>query len=69
MSNQIHLNVERYRVPEVLFEPTSVGIDQAGIVETIGYILRNYSSSVASEMCKVSVSLVSSSQHNQTHQN
>lgn len=31
--NQIHLNVERIRVPEVIFQPGIAGIDQAGIVE------------------------------------
>lgn len=31
--NQFHLNVERIRVPEVLFQPAIAGIDQAGIVE------------------------------------
>lgn len=31
--HQIHLNVERIRVPEVLFEPTIGGVDQAGIAE------------------------------------
>lgn len=32
-SNQFHLNVERIRVPEVVFQPAIAGIDQAGIVE------------------------------------
>lgn len=31
--NQFHLNVERIRVPEVVFQPAIAGIDQAGIVE------------------------------------
>lgn len=31
--NQFHLNVERIRVPEVIFQPSIAGIDQAGIVE------------------------------------
>lgn len=31
--NQIHLNVERIRVPEVVFQPSIAGIDQAGIVD------------------------------------
>ncbi|KAI6382086.1 hypothetical protein MCOR25_000963 [Pyricularia grisea] len=38
--HQIHLNVERIRVPEVVFQPTAIaGIDQAGIVEIAGDIL------------------------------
>ena len=39
-SHRLHLNVERIRVPEVLFQPTAVaGVDQAGIVEIAGDIL------------------------------
>ncbi|CAK7227756.1 Actin-related protein 5 [Sporothrix curviconia] len=38
--HQIHLNVERIRVPEVLFQPSAIaGIDQAGLVEIAGDIL------------------------------
>jgi len=32
-SNQFHLNVERIRVPEVLYQPSIAGVDQAGLVE------------------------------------
>jgi len=38
-TNQIHLNVERIRVPEVVFQPTIAGLDQAGIVEIASNIL------------------------------
>ncbi|KAK1759400.1 actin-like protein arp5 [Echria macrotheca] len=39
-THRIHLNVERIRVPEVLFQPSSIaGVDQAGIVEIAGDIL------------------------------
>ena len=31
--NQIHLNVERIRVPEVVFQPSIAGVDQAGITD------------------------------------
>ncbi|KAK7704623.1 Actin-related protein 5 [Diaporthe eres] len=38
--NQLHLNVERIRVPEVVFQPGAIaGVDQAGIVEIAGDIL------------------------------
>lgn len=37
--NQIHLNVERIRVPEVVFQPSIAGVDQAGLVEIAGDIL------------------------------
>lgn len=38
-SHQIHLNVERIRVPEVVFQPAIAGVDQSGIVEIISDIL------------------------------
>ncbi|KAK2606116.1 Actin-related protein 5 [Conoideocrella luteorostrata] len=34
--NQIHLNVERIRVPEIVFRPSIAGVDQAGILEIAG---------------------------------
>ncbi|OCK77034.1 actin-like ATPase domain-containing protein [Lepidopterella palustris CBS 459.81] len=37
--SQIHLNVERIRVPEVVFQPSIAGLDQAGIVEIAAGIL------------------------------
>ncbi|SZF00524.1 unnamed protein product [Blumeria hordei] len=36
---QVHLNVERIRVPEVFFQPSIAGLDQAGIVEIAADIL------------------------------
>lgn len=33
--HQLNLNVERIRVPELLFQPSITGIDQAGIVEVM----------------------------------
>ncbi|KAF7192283.1 Actin-like protein arp5 [Pseudocercospora fuligena] len=38
-SNRFHLNVERIRVPEVVFQPSIAGVDQAGIVEIAEDIL------------------------------
>ncbi|RDW63891.1 putative ARP5-actin-related protein [Coleophoma crateriformis] len=32
-AHQIHLNVERIRVPEVIFQPSIAGLDQAGLVD------------------------------------
>ena len=37
--HQIHLNVERIRVPEVVFQPSIAGLDQAGLVEIATDIL------------------------------
>jgi len=38
-THQIHLNVERIRVPEVVFQPSIAGVDQAGLIEITGDIL------------------------------
>ncbi|KAI9760128.1 MAG: hypothetical protein M4579_001848 [Chaenotheca gracillima] len=32
-THQVHLNVERIRVPEVVFQPAIAGVDQAGVLE------------------------------------
>ncbi|KAJ5691824.1 hypothetical protein N7462_001247 [Penicillium macrosclerotiorum] len=32
-AHQIHLNVERIRVPEVVFKPSIAGVDQAGLIQ------------------------------------
>ncbi|AMD21532.1 HFL324Wp [Eremothecium sinecaudum] len=43
---QLHLNVERIRVPEVIFQPSIGGLDQAGIVElSETCLLRKFGSS------------------------
>lgn len=39
-AHQLHVNVERFRVPEILFQPHIVGIDQAGLVEVCEMVLR-----------------------------
>ena len=39
-THRIHLNVERIRVPEVIFQPSAIaGLDQAGLVEIAGDVL------------------------------
>ncbi|KAJ2725507.1 Nuclear actin-protein involved in chromatin remodeling [Coemansia sp. Benny D115] len=38
---QLHLNIERIRVPEIIFRPSLVGLDQAGVLETIDGILKS----------------------------
>ena len=38
-THQIHLNVERIRVPEIVFQPAIAGLDQAGIVEITANIV------------------------------
>ncbi|KAK9727654.1 Nuclear actin-protein involved in chromatin remodeling [Basidiobolus ranarum] len=49
---QLHLNVERIRVPEVLFQPTIVGLDQAGLIETINDTLHRFNPDQRSNMVK-----------------
>lgn len=39
--HQLHLNVERIRVPEVIFQPSIAGVDQAGLVEITEGIVMN----------------------------
>nr|XP_006818942.1 PREDICTED: actin-related protein 5-like [Saccoglossus kowalevskii] len=39
---QLHLGVERIRVPELLFQPSMIGVEQAGIAETLEYVLSRY---------------------------
>ncbi|KAJ5594725.1 chromatin remodeling complex subunit (Arp5) [Penicillium hispanicum] len=38
-AHQIHLNVERIRVPEVVFKPSIAGVDQAGLIEMAADII------------------------------
>ena len=38
--HQLHMNVERIRVPEVLFSPGIAGVDQAGLIEISSGILQ-----------------------------
>lgn len=44
-AHQIHLNVERIRVPEVVFQPAIAGLDQAGLVEIAADIINQRFSS------------------------
>ncbi|KAI8340191.1 hypothetical protein BC941DRAFT_349149 [Chlamydoabsidia padenii] len=39
---QLHVNIERPRVSEVLFQPSIIGLDQAGIVETVDDIVKTF---------------------------
>ncbi|GEQ69356.1 hypothetical protein JCM33374_g3027 [Metschnikowia sp. JCM 33374] len=42
-NHQLHINVERIRVPEIYFQPQIAGLDQAGIPEIIqNILLRNF---------------------------
>ncbi|KAG0367134.1 Nuclear actin-protein involved in chromatin remodeling [Gamsiella multidivaricata] len=39
---QLHVNVERIRVPEALFQPGIIGLDQTGLIETIQDVLKRF---------------------------
>ncbi|QBM86729.1 actin-related protein 5 [Metschnikowia aff. pulcherrima] len=42
-NHQVHINVERIRVPEIYFQPQIAGLDQAGIPEIVqNILLRNF---------------------------
>lgn len=42
-SHQLHVGIERFRAPELLFQPSMIGSFEAGLTETIGYILSLFS--------------------------
>lgn len=53
--SQMHMNVERIRVPEVVFNPALAGVDQAGVTETALEIITSrieegYRQAVASDV-------------------
>ncbi|KAI9317058.1 hypothetical protein BX666DRAFT_1857734 [Dichotomocladium elegans] len=41
--HQLHVNIERVRVGEVLFQPSIVGLDQAGLIETMHEVVKSFS--------------------------
>lgn len=51
---QIELGTEQFRAPEIIFQPSLVGIDQAGLVETLLYVLKHYDASTQDQLVNVS---------------
>ncbi|KAI8096796.1 uncharacterized protein BX664DRAFT_364030 [Halteromyces radiatus] len=49
---QLHVNIERSRVSEALFQPSIIGLDQAGIVETLDDIVKTFDISTRSRIQK-----------------
>nr|XP_032834957.1 actin-related protein 5-like [Petromyzon marinus] len=41
---QMHVGLERVRAPEVLFQPSLIGEDSAGLAETLAFVLSRFSS-------------------------
>ncbi|KAJ5467935.1 hypothetical protein N7475_005687 [Penicillium sp. IBT 31633x] len=48
-AHQLHLNVERIRVPEVVFQPSIAGVDQAGLIEIAADIINQRYTSPADQ--------------------
>lgn len=53
-SYQIHLNVERIRVPETWFQPSMFGIDSSGVGEVAGWLLNGFEPDVRARLMQVS---------------
>lgn len=47
---QLHFGLERCRAPEILFQPSIIGCDQAGIAELIEFILNSYDTDTANRL-------------------
>lgn len=52
-SYQIHLNVERVRVPETWFQPSMFGVDSAGVGELSGWLLNGFDDDVRARLMQV----------------
>lgn len=50
--HQLHLNVERIRVPEVLWQPSIAGLDQAGLDEICAHVVHSFDADVRSRMLR-----------------
>ena len=53
MESRLYYNVERIRVPQVFYEPSIAGIDQAGIGECFEYMVNGFLMGVRDRLCKV----------------
>ncbi|KAF9430369.1 Nuclear actin-protein involved in chromatin remodeling [Podila epigama] len=49
---QLHVNVERIRVPEVFFQPGIIGLNQTGLVETIQDVLKRFDGQARQRLVK-----------------
>lgn len=53
-ASQLRLNTERIKVPEALYQPSMAGVDHAGLVELIGYVLRPFTEAEQARLLKAS---------------
>ena len=49
-THQLHVGVERLRTPELIFQPSMIGSVEAGIAETIEFILKLYPAHLQSRL-------------------
>jgi len=49
---QIHLNVERFRVPEIIYQPSILGIDQGGITSAVRSLLDGFNYQLQNSFAK-----------------
>lgn len=49
-THQLHVGLERLRAPELLFQPSMIGSAEAGIAETIDYVLKLYPPTIQSQL-------------------
>ncbi|XP_071948092.1 actin-related protein 5-like [Antedon mediterranea] len=47
---QLHLGTERIRAPEILFQPSMIGLEQGGLAETLQFVLSKYSPEVQNRL-------------------
>ena len=47
-----------YRTPELLHQPSMLGLDQGGITETIEYALTKFSADQQRRLCQVCVTVI-----------
>lgn len=49
---RLHLAVEKIRVPELLFQPSMIGIEQAGIAETMDFVLKKFDAETQNKLAQ-----------------
>ncbi|XP_066994709.2 actin-related protein 5 [Anabrus simplex] len=49
-THQLHVGIEKMRVSEILFQPSMVGSGEAGLAETIEFLLRSYPADVQNDL-------------------
>lgn len=57
---QLHVGIEQTRVPELLFQPSMIGIDHGGVTETVSYVLTKYPKDTQDSLSSTPLSLSSS---------